>query len=44
MSSLDQNTSRRVIFNIPAQAFVVYINEYDPENIGTGGVPLSERK
>ncbi len=32
------------ITNIPAQAFVVYINEYDAENIGTGGIPLSERK
>jgi 4-oxalocrotonate tautomerase len=32
------------ITNIPAQAFVVYINEYDADNIGTGGIPLSERR
>jgi 4-oxalocrotonate tautomerase len=31
------------ITNIPVQAFVVYINEYEIENIGTGGVPLSEQ-
>lgn len=29
------------ITNIPPQAFVVYINEYDADNIGVGGVPLS---
>ena len=32
------------ITNIPAQAFVVLINEYDEESLGTGGVPLTERK
>jgi 4-oxalocrotonate tautomerase len=32
------------ITNIPAQAFVVYINEYDSDSIGTGGITLSERK
>ena len=32
------------ITNIPAQAFVVFIEEYDADNIGTGGLPLSERK
>lgn len=31
------------ITNIPAQAFTVYINEYDTDSIGVGGVPLSER-
>lgn len=31
------------ITNIPEQAFTVYINEYDPDNIGVGGVPLSNR-
>lgn len=31
------------ITNIPAQAFTVYINEYDTDCIGVGGVPLSER-
>lgn len=31
------------ITNIPTQAFTVYINEHDPDNIGVGGVPLSER-
>ena len=31
------------ITNIPAQSFLVYINEYEADNIGTGGVPLSER-
>ncbi len=32
------------ITDIPAQAFTVFINEYDRESIGVGGVPLSERK
>ncbi len=32
------------ITNIPAQAFTVLINEYDAESIGSGGVPLPERK
>ena len=32
------------ITQIPAQAFVVYINKYDPDSIGIGGVPLAERK
>ncbi len=32
------------ITNIPAQAFTVFINEYDAESIGIGGIPLSERK
>jgi 4-oxalocrotonate tautomerase len=31
------------ITNIPEQAFTVYIDEHDPDNIGVGGVPLSER-
>ena len=31
------------VTNIPAQAFTVIVNEHDPENIGVGGVPLSER-
>lgn len=31
------------ITNIPEQAFIVWINEYDADNIGPGGVPLSER-
>jgi 4-oxalocrotonate tautomerase len=30
------------ITNVPAQAFTVIIDEHDPENIGVGGVPLSE--
>ena len=30
------------ITNIPKQAFTIYINEHDPDNIGVGGVPLSE--
>ncbi len=28
--------------NIPLQAFTVFINEYDRESIGVGGVQLSE--
>ncbi|MGI5892003.1 MAG: 4-oxalocrotonate tautomerase DmpI [Bacillota bacterium] len=28
--------------NIPLQAFTVFINEYERESIGVGGVPLSE--
>jgi 4-oxalocrotonate tautomerase len=32
------------ITNIPAQAFTVIIDEHDPENIGTGGIQLSERR
>ncbi len=31
------------VTNVPAQAFTVIIDEHDPENIGVGGVPLSER-
>lgn len=31
------------ITNIPQQAFVVTIKENDPDNIGVGGVMLSER-
>ena len=31
------------ITNIPEQAFTIYINEHDADNIGVGGVPLSER-
>jgi 4-oxalocrotonate tautomerase family enzyme len=32
------------ITNIPKQAFVVLIDEYDTDNIGVGGEQLSERK
>jgi 4-oxalocrotonate tautomerase len=32
------------ITNIPAESFLVYIDEYDRDNIGVGGIPLSERK
>ena len=32
------------ITNIPPQAFTILINEYDMDNIGVGGVQLSERK
>ncbi|KZL92104.1 4-oxalocrotonate tautomerase DmpI [Clostridium magnum] len=32
------------ITNVPKQAFVVLIDEYDTDNIGVGGVQLSERK
>lgn len=31
------------ITGIPPESFVVYINEYDFESIGTGGVQLSEK-
>ncbi len=31
------------VTNVPAQAFTVIIDEHDPDNIGVGGVPLSER-
>lgn len=31
------------ITNIPPQAFTVFINEHDADNIGVGGIPLSER-
>lgn len=30
------------ITNIPKQSFTVYINEYDPDNVGVGGIQLSE--
>jgi 4-oxalocrotonate tautomerase len=36
-------TTMSEITNIPPQAFVVWIHEYDADSIGTGGVPLSER-
>ena len=32
------------ITNIPAQSFTVFIDEYDKDNIGVGGVQISERK
>ena len=32
------------ITNVPAQAVVVLINEYDTDSCGTGGVPLCDRK
>ncbi|NLJ76541.1 MAG: 4-oxalocrotonate tautomerase [Peptococcaceae bacterium] len=30
------------ILNIPADAFVVYLKENEPDNIGVGGKPLSK--
>ncbi len=36
-------TASRVT-GIPEQAFVVYINEVDPENVGVGGELLLEKK
>ncbi|MDL2264175.1 tautomerase family protein [Synergistaceae bacterium OttesenSCG-928-I11] len=41
ISELTETASR--ITNIPKQAFVVYLREYDRDNIGTGGVLLSEK-
>ncbi len=32
------------VTNIPEPAFVVYINEVDPENVGVGGELLLEKK
>ncbi len=32
------------VTNIPKQAFTIYVNEYETDGIGVGGVPLSERK
>ncbi|KPU42310.1 4-oxalocrotonate tautomerase [Oxobacter pfennigii] len=31
------------VTNIPKQSFSIYINEYDADSIGVGGVLLSER-
>lgn len=31
------------ITNLPAQAFTVFINEYDTESIGVGGVSLADK-
>lgn len=28
---------------IPEEAFIVYVDEYDADSVGVGGVPLSER-
>lgn len=36
-----ENASR--VTNIPASAFVVYIDEMDPESIGVGGTLLADR-
>lgn len=36
------NSASRIT-NIPAQAFVVYIKENSPENIGIGGQLLADR-
>lgn len=54
MSSLTKEKKKEIIervsetlseiTNVPKQAFVVLINEYDRDNIGVGGVQLSERK
>ena len=40
ISELTSTAAR--ITKIPESAFVVYLNEHDRENIGTGGKPLSE--
>ena len=32
------------ITNIPSQAFIVLINEYEKESIGVGGIQLSDGK
>ena len=32
------------VTSIPKQAFTIYVNEYETDSIGVGGVPLSERK
>ena len=32
------------ITNIPKQAFTIYVNEYERDSVGVGGVPLSEKK
>ncbi len=32
------------VTGIPEQAFTIYINEYESESIGVGGLPLSEKK
>ena len=32
------------VTGIPEQSFTIYINEYESESIGVGGLPLSERK
>jgi 4-oxalocrotonate tautomerase family enzyme len=54
MSSLTKEKKKEIIervsetlseiTNVPKQAFIVLINEYDRDNIGVGGVQLSERK
>lgn len=31
------------ILNIPPQSFMVVLKENNPDNIGVGGVPLSEK-
>ena len=31
------------ITDIPEEAFTIYVNEYEAESIGVGGVPLSEK-
>lgn len=36
-------TASRVM-NLPPQAFYVFLKENDPENIGIGGLLLSEKK
>ena len=41
ISELTETASR--ITNIPKEAFVVYLREYDRDNIGTGGTLLSEK-
>jgi 4-oxalocrotonate tautomerase len=42
VASFSEAASR--VTGIPKQAFVVYIRENDPENVGVGGELLLERK
>ncbi|MBQ6972934.1 MAG: tautomerase family protein [Synergistaceae bacterium] len=39
---LTESASR--IMNVPAQAFIALIKENEPDNVGVGGVLLSERR
>ena len=39
---MTETTSR--VMNLPSQAFYVFIKENEPDNIGVGGILLSDKK
>lgn len=42
ISSVTQSAAR--ITNIPEQSFIVFIEQLDPDNVGVGGLSLTEKR